>query len=212
MQRFDSNGSCEFSNALSSYPGCSKIKIYIYILLFPHEGCANPQGGCLWLMEHATSAGLVFSRMSKNEAVWWLLRAPTLGTHFKLTKWRTTESSAVFIVWHNCQLFGNQRWLGDSLKTCHFSGENPRTTSFSSHVWCQRMIRRIDPGNNLMESCRIKVMAFLNNLIDGYNYNPYNPIEIRYQCHDILIRFLQMVIINRVISIYWWLISDRISW
>ena len=41
VQRFDSNGSYEFSNALSSYPGCSKIKIYF--LLFPHEGCANPQ-------------------------------------------------------------------------------------------------------------------------------------------------------------------------
>ena len=40
VQRFDSNGSYEFSNALSSYPGCSKIKIYF--LLFPHEGCANP--------------------------------------------------------------------------------------------------------------------------------------------------------------------------
>ena len=41
VQRFDSNGSYEFSNALSSYPGCSKIKKYF--LLFPHEGCANPQ-------------------------------------------------------------------------------------------------------------------------------------------------------------------------
>ena len=41
VQRFDSNGSYKFSNALSSYPGCSKIKIYF--LLFPHEGCANPQ-------------------------------------------------------------------------------------------------------------------------------------------------------------------------
>ena len=37
VQRFDSNGSYEFSNALSSYPGCSKIIFFFTI---------SPRGLC----------------------------------------------------------------------------------------------------------------------------------------------------------------------
>lgn len=114
------------------------------------------QGGCLWLMEHATSAGLVFSRMSKNEAVWWLLRAPLLELTLNLPNGerRNHPLFSQFDIIANSSVIKHGWEIPDKNQPyfSHFSGETPRSHSFATSFSSQ--------------SCRIKVVAFLNNLTD----------------------------------------------